>query len=390
MTEKLYYIDSHMKEFAARVLSCEPADGRFAAVLDATAFFPEGGGQLADTGFIGSARVLDVQEINGGIVHYVNQPLEPDTEYSCRIDWEQRFRRMQDHSGEHIVSGLVHKKYGYNNVGFHMGSDMMTIDFDGELDTDALQEIEREANMIVAANLAVNTSFPDADTLAGLEYRSKLELSENVRIVEIEGVDRCACCAPHVSSTSEIGLIKIIGHERRRRGGAGTRVNMLCGLDAYEDYVIKQNNAVAVSNMLSAPQNATAPAVERLLSEQERLKHRVSELSRALAVSIAAGVEETPGNICVFNEYLDEPALRELVNLTAGRAGGLAAAFAGNDENGYRYIIGSRSLDLRASAKQINAGISGRGGGSREMIQGSCTAGMEEIKNFLMNFDICT
>lgn len=390
MTEKLYYIDSHMKEFAATVLRCDAEDGRFAVILSATAFFPEGGGQLADTGYIDAARVLDVQEKDGEIVHYVNQALAPDTEYHCRIDWEQRLRRMQNHSGEHIVSGLVHKKYGYNNIGFHMGSDMMTIDFDGELDTDGLQEIEREANMIVAANLAVNTSFPDTDTLSRLEYRSKLELSENVRIVEIEGVDRCACCAPHVSRTAEVGLIKIIGHERRRRGGAGTRVNMLCGLDAYEDYVLKQQNAVAVSNMLSAPQNATAPAVERLLSEQERLKHRVSELSRALALSIAEGVEKTQGNICVFNEYLDEPALRELVNSIVGRAGGLAAAFSGNDESGYRYIIGSQSLDLRAASKQINAGISGRGGGSREMIQGSSSGNREEIQNFLTNFEICT
>ena len=183
MTEKLYYIDSHMKAFTATVTSCEKNGDRFEVTLDRTAFFPEGGGQLGDSGVIGGVRVFDTHEKNGEIKHYVNQALETGKTYDCAIDWETRFRRMQNHSGEHIVSGLVHKKYGYNNVGFHMGSDVVTIDFDGELSWEQLLEIEREANRAVAANYKVTATFPAEDVLKTLEYRSKLELTENVRIV---------------------------------------------------------------------------------------------------------------------------------------------------------------------------------------------------------------
>ena len=388
MTEKLYYQDSHMKDFTAKVLSCEEGKDCFAVVLDKTAFFPEGGGQLADTGFIGEARVLDVQEKNGEIVHYVNQTIAPNTEVKCILDWEQRFRRMQNHSGEHIVSGLVHNKYGYSNVGFHMGHDAVTIDFDGNLSREQLAEIEKEANFAVAANYVISTAFPSDEELQKLEYRSKLELTENVRIVTIENVDVCACCAPHVSRTSEIGIIKILGVERRRRGGEGVRVTMLCGLDAYDDYVIKQDNAAEISVLLSAKQNETASAVRRVMAEQEKQKNRIAALSRELSKFRAELLEETDGNICIFDDILDEPALRDIVNAAVNKCGGIAAVFSGNDEAGYRYIIGSKTVDLRAKAAEINKAIGGRGGGKSEMIQGSCTLDAKSIRDYVTKFYI--
>ncbi len=388
MTEKLYYADSHMKSFKARVTACEASGDRYEVTLDRSAFFPEGGGQAGDSGYIGEARVIDTQEKNGDISHYVNQPLEAGAEYDCAIDWEQRFRRMQNHSGEHIVSGLVHKKYGYSNIGFHMGADFVTIDFDGYLTPEQLAEIEREANYAVASNYTITASFPSEDVLKTLEYRSKLELTENVRIVEIENTDVCACCAPHVSRTSEIGIIKILASERRRRGGEGVRISMLCGLDAYENYVTTHDNNAAISVQLSAKREETAQAVERVMAEQEKLKARIAELSRSLARFKAEAIEQTEGNICIFDSVLDEPALREIVNTAVGKCGGIAAVFSGSDEAGYRYIIGSRSVNLRNAAKEINAGISGRGGGSPEMIQGSCTASAEKIQNFLSNYAI--
>lgn len=390
MTRKLYYEDSHMREFSARVLSCTECGDGFAVILDCTAFFPEGGGQLADTGFIGPAQVRDVQEINGEIVHYVNQAPDVGADCECRIDWDKRFRRMQNHSGEHIVSGLVHAKYGFNNVGFHMGSDLVTIDFDGDLSTEQLDEIERRANQAVADNLTIRACFPPEDELRTLEYRSKLELTENVRIVKVGDIDVCACCAPHVNTTAEIGIIKMLGHERRRRGGEGTRISMLCGLDAYDNYVIKQKNAEKVSVMLSAKQNETAAAVERVMAEQEKLKRRISELSMSLAGIKADSIENTDGNICIFDDVLDEPALREIINVAAGKCGGLAAVFSGSDECGYRYIMGSTNIDLRAASKIINAGINGRGGGSSSMIQGSCTANAETIYKFIKTLKIIT
>lgn len=388
MTEKLYYIDSHMKAFTATVLACEPVKDRFEVVLDRTAFFPEGGGQAGDSGFIGEAAVFDTHEKNGKVMHYVNQTIPVGSTLDCRIDWEKRFRRMQNHSGEHIVSGLVHKKYGYSNVGFHMGADFVTIDFDGFLTPEQLAEIEREANYAVAANYKVTATFPEPEVLKTLEYRSKLELTENVRIVEIENTDICACCAPHVSSTAEVGLVKILSSERRRRGGDGVRITMLCGLDAYENYTRTHDNNAAISMLLSARREETAAAVERVLAEQERMKQRNAELSRALAHLRAETLEPTDGNFIIFDTVLDEPALRELVNEAVTKCGGLAAVFSGSDEAGYRYIIGSRKIDLRASAKEINSGINGRGGGSSEMIQGSCKESAENIQKFLSIYNI--
>ena len=371
MTEKLYYIDSHMKTFTAAVTSCEKDGERYLVTLDRTAFFPEGGGQPGDSGMIGDVRVFDTHEKNGEILHYVNREIEPGRTYDCAIDWETRFRRMQNHSGEHIVSGLVHKKYGYNNVGFHMGSDVVTIDFDGELSWEQLSEIERDANYAVAANYKVTATFPPEEVLKTLEYRSKLELTENVRIVEIENTDICACCAPHVSSTAEVGTVRILTSERRRRGGEGVRITMLCGLDAYDNEVVVSENNTEISMLLSAKRNETAAAVRRLMGENEKLKTRSTELCRELARQRAGSIEPTEGNICLFDSILDEPALRALVNEAVKKCSGIAAVFSGSDEGGYRYIIGSRTADLRKAAKSINEGISGRGGGSPEMIQGS-------------------
>ncbi len=388
MTEKLYYIDSHMKTFTARVTSCEQSGERYLVTLDRTAFFPEGGGQLGDSGVIGDVRVFDTHEKNGEVLHYVNQPLEAGRIYDCAIDWETRFRRMQNHSGEHIVSGLVHKKYGYNNVGFHMGSDVVTIDFDGELTWEQLSEIEREANTAVAANYRVTASFPPEEVLRTLEYRSKIELTENVRIVEIENTDICACCAPHVASTAEVGTVRILTAERRRRGGEGVRITMLCGLDAYDNEVIVSANNTEISTLLSAKRSETAAAVRRLMAENEKLKARSAELCRALAMVRAEAIEPCEGNLCMFDDALDEPALRLLVNEAVKKCTGIAAVFSGSDETGYRYIIGSGSADLRKAAKTINAQLSGRGGGSSEMIQGSCTACSEKIKEFLSDFTV--
>lgn len=388
MTEKLYYIDSHMREFTAEVTSCVKNGDRFEVTLDKTAFFPEGGGQSGDSGYIGSVRVYDTHERGDEVLHYVNSPLEIGSAFECAIDWPVRFRRMQNHSGEHILSGLVHKKYGYNNVGFHMGSDVVTIDFDGELTPEQLLELEREANEAIAANYAVNVSWPDGDALEKLDYRSKKELSGAVRIVEIENTDLCACCAPHVNTTAEIGTLRILSSERRRRGGEGVRITMLCGLDAYDNEVVISRNNTEISTLLSAKRSETANAVRRLMDENEKLKLRTAELCRALADLKAAALEQTEGNICIFDSVLDEPALRRIVNAAVEKCTGIAAVFSGSDESGYRYIMGSRTVDLRKAAKIINSGISGRGGGSPEMIQGSCTACSLSIQKFLTNFTV--
>ena len=376
-TEKLYYIDSHLFDFEATVLDCRKTEKGWAAILDRTAFFPEGGGQPADTGFIASIPVTDVQEQGGEILHFCGEALPVGVHLPCRVEREQRLVRMQNHSGEHIVSGLAHELYGCENVGFHMGEDCMTIDFDRELSWQQLMEVETLANRAVRENLPVLCSFPEGEVLQTLEYRSKLDLTENVRIVEIPGIDRCACCAPHVERTGEIGLIKILDAERHR---GGVRLSLCCGMLALKDYRVKQENIAAISQALSAKRQETAEAVSRLLTEQQKNKERIAALSMELARLKAEDCPATEGNLCVFDNVLDEVALRELVNLLMEKCGGIAAAFSGSDETGYRYIMGSRRVDLRRCAKEINRLIDGRGGGKSRMIQGSAAAGAARIR----------
>ncbi len=379
MTEKLYYRDSHLFTFEAVVTDCREGKDGWLVELDRTAFFPEGGGQPADTGSIGPARIRDVHEKDGRILHLTDRPLSVGECYSGKLDAEQRHRRMQNHSGEHIVSGLIHGLYGFENVGFHMGEECMSMDYSGELDAAQLEKVERLANEAVRANLPVRAWFPEEAELAQLSFRSKKELDGAVRLVSIPGIDLCACCAPHVSFTGEVGLVKILDAERHR---GGVRLSVRCGLDALDDYRKRQESAAAISALLSVPRDAVVSGTERLLAERDGLKERVAALSMRLVETLAAAQEETEGNLCVFNPGLDEIASRELVNRLMERCGGFAAVFTGSDGEGWRYIVGSRHVDLRANARAINAALQGRGGGRPEMIQGQSAAPEAAIRSW--------
>ena len=382
MTEKLYYLDSHLFDFSACAESCVETGKGWAVSLDRTAFFPEGGGQAADTGFIGGVRVVNVQEKNGEILHFVESPVQTGEAVECSLDSEQRLRRMQNHSGEHIVSGIAHNRFSFENVGFHMGNDCMTIDFSGELSWDELMEIETEANEAVRANIPVRTFFPEPEELKALEYRSKLELTHDVRIVEIPGIDRCACCAPHVLNTGEIGVIKILDFMRHR---GGVRVSLVCGMDALDIFRLQQRNITGISNLLSAKREDTAEYVAKLIGDRDSLKETIAALSRENVLLKLNSVSVTESNICRFESLLNDVSARELVNGLSEKTSGIAAVFIPSGE-GFRYIIGSRSVNLRECAKQLNFGINGRGGGSPEMIQGSCSASRETVEDFIMNF----
>lgn len=379
MTKKLYDLDSHRRDFTAAVLRCDADGERYAVVLDQTLFFPEGGGQPADTGVLGGARVLDVQITQEAIVHYTDAPLTPGAQVRGEIDWPQRFRRMQGHSGEHIISGLIHSEYGLDNVGFHLGQDTITMDYNGELTWPQLMHIEQLANEAVYRNVPIRTEYPSPEQLAQMTYRSKLDLTEDVRIVTVEGYDVCACCAPHVSCTGEIGAIKFTSVMRHR---GGIRVTILCGADAEVDYREKSAQVAALSAQLSVRQADVVPAVQRLLDEIAQLKAAAAELEHRLNAQRLQQLHETPGSICAIDRFDDPVAMHEFVNAGMLLAGGVCAAFTGSDADGYRYIIGSRTLDLRAEAKTINAAISGRGGGKPTMIQGSCTAPADAIQAF--------
>lgn len=378
VTERLYYFDGHLSRFEARVLSCEAEKDGYAVKLDRTAFFPGGGGQEADEGVIAGQKLLALREEGEDIVHVVEKPLEPGAAVTGELDWPLRFRRMQGHSGEHILSGTVHRLFGYDNVGFHMGAADMTIDFSGELDRDDLRRVELEANRAVWRNVPIRTLLPGPDELAHMEYRSKKELTGQVRIVEIEGVDRCACCAPHAASTGEVGCIKVIDSMRHR---GGTRLTLICGEQALLDYQLLHENNARVSAALSAKRQETGAAIERYAAEQEERKAEVTRLKRELLRLKSAELRPTEGCICIFEEDMDLITLRELVNAGSELSGKLCAGFAGRDGD-YKYIIGSRTKPLRAMAKEINSAIDGRGGGSDSMLQGTSRSDRGTIERF--------
>lgn len=368
---KLYENDSYMKKFTAVVLNCIPDGDYFQVVTDKSAFFPEGGGQNADTGFLGDARVLDVQEKDGVVYHKTDRPLEPGTDVEGEIDWEKRFSNMQQHSGEHIVSGIVHRKYGYDNVGFHLGDENVTLDFNGPLTKDDLSQIERAANQAVFENRAITVSYPSKDALALLIYRSKIEIDGQVRIVTVDGYDVCACCAPHVARTGEIGLIKITNCQSYK---GGVRLNILCGCRALSDYARKQESISKISAQLSAKPEEAAEAVEKLGQDIYTLKGRLMALQEVLVSEKIASLPTACENVCIFADELDAPAMRRAVNQMTERHKGFCGIFVGNDSDGYRYNIGSRGQDAREAAKLLAQAGSLRGGGSPEMIQGRIQA----------------
>lgn len=379
MTEKLFYQDSHRSTFTAIVQEVRPSGNGYEIILDRTAFFPEGGGQSSDTGSLGGVSVSDVQEIDGKIIHYTDGPLVEGTEVEGCIDWTERFSKMQQHTGEHIVSGLIHKIYGYHNVGFHLGTDSVTLDFNGVVPKEKLHEIEQLANEAVAKNLPVQVLYPTDEELSKISYRSKIEIEGQVRIVVIDGYDVCACCAPHVKQTGEIGLIKLVGMQNYK---GGVRISMLCGFRALEDYYQKEKNNREIAVMLSAKEYETAVEVERLQEELAMKKAKIVELEQKFLEQKVETLDVSGEIVCLFEET-DPVMTRELVNLLLKKGAKMAAVFSGNEREGYRYVLGSRSLDVRKNGKLLNEAFHGRGGGKPEMVQGTVQGKREEIEAFL-------
>ena len=381
MTEKLFYGNSHLAEFEAAVTKCRQSGEYFEVELDRTAFFPEGGGQYADTGTLGDVPVLDVQERGGHILHMIEKPLETGVLVKGKIDWPERFMKMQQHTGEHIVSGIVHGRFGYNNVGFHLGSEDCTMDFDGEISREELAEIEMEANRAVWKNLEVQTLYPSKEELAHIDYRSKIEIEGQVRIIVIPGYDTCACCAPHVERTGEIGVIKLVNMQRYK---GGVRVTMLCGIRALADYALKQREAESVSAMLCAKINEISEAVAHLKEENAALKYAVTEKERKLAECLAETVPGGEEAVCMFPDGIEGDSMRMLMNRVLDMGHRLCAVFHGDDKSGYRYVIGSRNMDMRVLVKEFNTEFSGRGGGKPEMVQGTACGRREEIRRWIL------
>ena len=388
MTEQLYYQDSYIKDFEAVVLSCIPNGNHFEAVLDRTAFFPEGGGQCADTGVLHienrKIKVFDVQERNGEIIHFIDEEILPGQTVIGELEFQERFSKMQQHTGEHIISGIVHRRFGYENVGFHLGKEEVTMDYDGPLTGEELRSVEYEANQVVAENREIKAYFPSTEELEKIPYRSKKELQGKIRIVEIQDCDICACCAPHVKTTGNVGLIKITNAIRYK---GGMRLWIACGMRALEDYNQKEASVVQISNMLSAKQQEVTEAVKRLTEEIQQLKEKAAKMQEKLVMgyleSETEALKENPNaNLLLFEKELDAVAMRNFVNAGMELTKGVCGVFIGDEKQGFRYVLGS-SGDIREIGKKLNAAFQGKGGGKPPMIQGSLVGEEKKIREFL-------
>ncbi len=379
--EKLYYSDCHLKEFSALVTGCQESPKGFLVTLSATAFYPEGGGQACDLGTLGDARVLDVQEQGEEILHLCDKALEVGSTVTGKIDWARRFDLMQQHSGEHILSGLVYQTYGYHNVGFHVGAERMEIDFDGPIPQEDLEALEYQANQAVFANLPVNCWYPSQEALPNTFYRTKKALPWPVRLVQIAGVDSCACCGVHVARTGEIGLIKIVSLVKFHQG---VRVELCCGGRAVKlmQEIYAQNRQV--SQTFSAKMLETGAAARKISEALAGEKLRANTLQSAMFHRLAEDFAGK-GNVLLFQEALEGQQLRDLTDKIASRCGGWAAVCSGQ-EGSYSLCILHKGGDIKALADALKTRLNARGGGKPGSFQGSIPAEKAQIEVLFAEF----
>ena len=377
-TRKLYYEDPMLKEFTAKVVTCDQTPKGYAVILDATAFYPEGGGQACDLGTLGGVNVLDVREQGEAIVHLCDAPLEVGATVTGIMDWQRRFDLMQQHTGEHIISGILHKHFGCHNVGFHVGITTVTIDFDVPIPADALPQIEKEANAAIYENLPVTGWYPPEEELANISYRTKKALNWPVRIVDVPGFDLCACCGVHVPYTGQVGIIKLLSCVKFHEG---VRIEMLSGKRAfsYLSRIYEQNKMVSAA--FSAKPLETGAAAQTMNELLAAEKYRATGLQKQVFDSIAAGFQSA-GDVLYFGQDLEPASVRELSDRIARVSGGTAAVFSGSDETGYNVCLVNPSAPVAELGKAMNTALNGRGGGKPGFFQGSVKATEAEIRGF--------
>lgn len=383
---KLYENESYKRQNHTKVISCETAAGKNWIQLEDTIFFPEEGGQYADTGYLKAGedmvRILDGQLKNGEIFYLTDRPLEAGCQVDCVLDWEMRFMRMQQHTGEHILTGVIHNHFGYNNVGFHLSDDSpVTLDLDGMLTPEQIAQMELLANEVVYANLPVTASYPSKEQLPEIDYRSKIEIDGQVRLItvgeETDPVDICACCAPHVARTGEVGLIKVISSQKYK---GGIRLNILCGKRAFQYFQEQTDIVTRLARTFSTSMDKIYGCVEGQMKEISDLKYKVSEFAgKRLADQIAALPDAK--HACLFvEEEISAVTAKNSFNDMAARFEGYVGLFMGNDESGYRFQAGSTSLDSRELMKEMKEKLDAKGGGSPQMVQGKTAAKKADIQ----------
>ncbi len=383
-TEKIFESDGMCFSFHAEILETKPFGAGFSVMLSRTAFFPEGGGQTADTGYIGAARVKDVQIRDGEIWH--DTDILPDAGENgtvfCKLDEKERFRKMQNHLGEHLLCGAIYRAHGYENVGFHLGADYMTFDVSGPMTAEEIYAAEVEANRAVAQDVPVRCYIPEKAELAALSYRAKsekLEAAEAIRIVDAEGFDRCACCAPHLDRAGKVGLIKIVDAMHYK---GGMRFSALCGFDALADYDMRLSEIRALSSLFSAKPHEVVSAAEAKMEEISTLKGIIGAMRREIVALKLRLIEPANADILLFEPDMDALSMREFATAGAEKTEGVFAVFSGSDEAGYRFTVTARSYPLKKLAAEIRTKLNGKGGGSDQMITGQISATEAEIRSF--------
>lgn len=386
-TLKLYDNDGYTRVFSARVLSCSPADGRFDVVLDQTAFFPEEGGQCCDKGYLHGIPVLDVQERDGVIHHILDCPLDQGALVEGEIDWPFRFRNMQTHTGEHILSALILREYRMHNKGFHLGATATVVDYDGVLERPELDRLEDEINRIIYENHPVRCWYPATEELKNLSYRCKTELADPIRIVQIGengSVDSCACCAPHVRLTGEIGMLKILDYEHYKQG---TRLFLVCGTDALLDYRARYMQDLRLSAQYSVKQNDLSLAFSRLEKKIEQLQKTVRTLRENELGRVLQTVSKTDGNICLFFDGATAGDLRVAMNHSLPLCGGICIVLTKKDldstSESYDFMMASSSKDLTPLISRLRAELGAKCGGNPKMAQGFIPVSREAIENWV-------
>ena len=381
MTKRLFD-DGLLLEFEAKVVSVRKEEEDYWVELDRSAFAPDGGGQLSDIGTINGVPVFDVTSDDGNIFHICDEGFEIGEVVTCKIDINRRMRHIQNHSGEHIVSGIIYNEYGFNNVGFHLGSEDVTMDVDGEITKEMLRRIERLANEAVAKNLEIKVVYPTPDELEKMFYRSKLDLKSDVRVVVIDGLDACACCAPHVSRTGQIGMIKLISCMRYK---GGTRIHLKCGFDALDEFNNEYDRALAISNMISVPRENIVEGVKKLGDDINAYKREIYELKQKISEMKTALAKPQNGKLVFVDGDMDMPSLRALVPAKLPECDKLCIAFSGNDEDGYTFVAGYNGEDFADYVKKLLVKIGGSGGGKAPFAQGKAKCKKSDIDALLID-----
>ena len=375
--EKIYYVDPEIKEFTAVVTDCSQAEEGWEITLNATAFYPTGGGQACDLGTLDDVHILNVSEREEAVIHLCDAPLEVGKTVTGKIDWARRFDLMQQHTGEHIVSGIIHRLYGHQNSGFHVGEELMEVDFDGPLPVGALEEIQRLANEAVWADYPVNCYVPSPEELPNVFYRTKRALPWPVRIVEIPGIDSCACCGIHTKRTAQVGLIYIFSCTKFHQG---VRLEMACGKRALDRLhkICLQNRQV--SQILSARPLETGAAAQQMKDVLAGERYRAAGLENRIFDSIAKSYEGQKTAFC-FEEGLEPAGVRQLAEKIAAVAD-LAGVFSQKDGK-YNLCLAGNPDRVKALGAVLSQTLGARGGGKPGFWQGSVSAAKEEIQPLL-------